>query len=49
MIMTDDGWSPYLCLDDAKKLDEVRDALRRGDLGTAGRMGRVFELTPIVV
>ena len=32
LLEGDDGWSPYLSLDDANKLDDVRDALRRGDL-----------------
>ncbi len=41
------GWSPYLSLEDAYKLDEVRDALRRGDLQRAGSLARVFTLTPI--
>ncbi len=27
----DTGWSPYLSLEDANKLDEVREALREGD------------------
>ncbi|MCK4761227.1 MAG: hypothetical protein KAW12_03445 [Candidatus Aminicenantes bacterium] len=49
LIDTDDGWSPYLSLDDAQKLDEVRKALRKGDLESAGRMARVFSLTPIAV
>lgn len=49
LLESDDGWSPYLSLDDARKLDEVRDALRRGDLKAAARLGRVFELTPIAV
>ena len=31
LIETEDGWSPYLFVEDAKKLDEVREALRRGD------------------
>ena len=31
-IDTDEGWSPYLSLDDALKLDDVRNALRRKDL-----------------
>ena len=26
-----DGWSPYLSLEDAYRLDDVREALRRGD------------------
>ena len=43
----DTGWSPYLSIEDAYKLDDVRDALRRGDLEHAGRLGRVFALTPI--
>jgi hypothetical protein len=32
LIETDEGWSPYLSLEDAYKLDDVRAALRRGDL-----------------
>ena len=40
-------WAPYLSMADAKKLDEVRLALRRGDLKAAGKLARVFELTPV--
>ena len=43
----DDGWSPYLSVEDAYRLDEVRDALRKGDLGAASKQARVFTLTPI--
>ena len=46
LIETGDGWSPYLSLDDVHKLDDIRDALRRGDVRTAARLGRVFTLTP---
>jgi hypothetical protein len=28
LIYTDEGWSPYISLEDAQKLDEVREALR---------------------
>jgi len=28
----DEGWAPYLSLEDASKLDKVRDALRKGDI-----------------
>lgn len=48
-IETDTGWSPYLSVDDARKLDEVREALRRGDLKRAGQLARVFHLTPVAV
>jgi len=49
LIETDEGWSPYLSLDDAYKLDDVRAALRRGDLKSAMRLSRVFSLTPLAV
>ena len=42
-------WAPYLSFDDAKKLQQVRDALRREDLEAASQLGRVFRLTPISV
>ena len=44
-----EGWAPYLSLEDAYRLDEVREALRRGDVKTAARYSRVFSLTPVVV
>lgn len=47
LIEEEGGWSPYLSLEDAYKLDEVRDALRRGDLKAAANYGRIFELRPV--
>jgi hypothetical protein len=47
LIEEQGGWSPYLSVDDAKKLDEMRRALRDGDLAAAAKLGRVFELTPL--
>ena len=44
-----EGWSPYLSLEDACRLDDVREALRRGDVETAARYSRVFSLAPVVV
>jgi hypothetical protein len=41
------GWAPYLLLEDAQKLDDVREALRQGDLNKAGQLGRAFRLVPI--
>ena len=49
LIETGEGWSPYLSLDDAYKLDDVREALRRGDIGRASKMSRVYILTPVAV
>ena len=47
LIDTDEGWSPYLSLEDAQKLDDVREALRRQDIQAAGRLARVFTLAPV--
>ena len=49
LIETDDEWSPYLSLEEASKLDDVREALRRGDVKKASRYGRVYSLTPLTV
>jgi len=49
LIDMKEGWSPYLSLDDAKKLDDVRAALRRGDLEAAGRLSRIYTLTPFTI
>ncbi len=47
LITTDEGWSPYLSLEDAERLDSVREALRRGDFREASRDARVYHLTPV--
>ena len=47
LVEDDTGWSPYLSVEDANKLDDVRDALRQGDLESASRYGRIYELRPL--
>ena len=47
LVEDDTGWSPYLSVADAYKLDDVRDALRRGDLASAAKYGRIYELRPV--
>jgi hypothetical protein len=49
LIDADTGWSPYLSLPDAQKLDGVRRALRGGDLKRASQLARVFRLLPVNV
>ncbi len=46
---SDTGWSPYLTLEDAYRLDDVREALRQGHIKRASRLARVFELKPVAV
>lgn len=47
LTVTEDDWSPYLSVEDAFKLDDVRVALQKGDLAKAGRFAQIFELMPI--
>lgn len=46
-IEDETGWSPYLTVEDACRLDDVRGALRRGDIPAASKLARVFRLEPV--
>ena len=48
-IESDTGWAPYLSLPDARKLDQVRQALRKGDLKAASLLGQIYQLTPVAL
>jgi hypothetical protein len=47
LVEDDTGWSPYLSVEDACKLDDVREALRQGDIESAAKYGRIYELRPV--
>ena len=48
LVEADGGWTPYLSIDDAYKLDDVCDALKAGDVKRASRLAsRVYRLTPV--
>ena len=47
LIETGEGWSPYLSLEDAGKLDDVRELLRSEDVESASKVARVYRLTPV--
>ena len=49
LLETEEEWSPYISVEAAYKLDDVRDALRRGDVKAATQHGRVFTLTPVAI
>lgn len=49
VIEDETSWSPYLSLEDAQRLDRVREALRSGDVKTAAQFGRVYTLSPVAV
>jgi hypothetical protein len=43
----EEGWGPYLSLEDAYKLDDVREHLKAGELNQTLQLGRVYTLTPV--
>lgn len=49
LIEDDTGWSPYLSFEDARKLEDIRRALRQGDVAAAAQYGKIFELIPVSV
>jgi hypothetical protein len=50
LLKSESGWSPYLSLEDSYKLDDVRDALRAGDVQHAAKLAdRIYRLTPLQV
>jgi hypothetical protein len=46
-LIDGEGWTPYLTLEDAEKLDDVREALRSGDIKRASKLAKVYHLDPI--
>ena len=44
LLEDESGWSPYISMNDALKLDDARDALRRGDFKGAAQYGQIYEL-----
>lgn len=49
LIEDDTEWSPYLTVEDAAKLDDVRTALVRGEIEEASKKARVYTLQPVAV
>ena len=47
LIDKEDSWSPYLTPADALKLDEVRLLLKKGDIQSAQKYGKVYLLKPV--
>lgn len=43
----DKPWAPWVTVEEARKLDEVRLALRRNDLAAAGKFGKIYRVTQV--
>lgn len=42
-----DDWAPYISLQEALRVDNVREALQRGDILSASKEASVFEISPV--
>ncbi|NOQ31296.1 MAG: hypothetical protein GQ570_09255 [Helicobacteraceae bacterium] len=42
-----DDWSPYLSLDDALKIDKVREALKNDDLSIAKGLAKIYIISEV--
>jgi len=47
IIDSENSWSPFISLEDALKLDSVREALRANDIDVAKNMATVYILKPV--
>ncbi len=47
LIEHEEGWSPYICVEDALKLDRVRKLLKEQNLQEAQKLAKVYLLKPI--
>ena len=49
LIEAADECSPCISLEDAYKLDDVRESLRQGNVKAASQHGKVYTLTPVAM
>lgn len=47
LFETNESWSPYLSLQDAYRLDDLREALRKDDLDKAMSLAKIYTLQPV--
>ena len=47
LLESEGSWAPYVSLEDAYKLDDVREALRSGNLRRAAEVARLYRLSPV--
>jgi len=47
LIESEEEWAPYLSVEDAIKLDDVRDLLKSGQIQAAAKKAKVYLLTPV--
>ncbi len=43
----DDDWAPYLSLDDALKIDGIRESLKNNDITKAKKSAKIYRLSEV--
>ncbi|MCK5201918.1 MAG: hypothetical protein KAR21_26375 [Spirochaetales bacterium] len=49
LVETEDEWSPSMSVEDAYKLDDVREALLQGNIRKASQYSKVYTITPVAM
>ena len=49
LVETEDEWSPSMSVEDAYKLDDVREALLHGNIRKASQYSKVYTITPVAM
>jgi len=47
IIDNEEGWSPYISLEDALKMDEVRELLRAENIEEAKKLAHIYIMKPV--
>ncbi len=47
LIDNEDGWSPYLGVEDALKLDKIRKSLKQNDIQSIRDIAKIYTLSPV--
>jgi hypothetical protein len=49
LIETEDEWSPCLSVEDAYKMDDVRELLIQGNIKSASQLSKVYTMIPVAM
>lgn len=44
---SNEGWSPYISLEDALMLDDLREMLKCDDVESAKKLAKIYTLSPV--
>lgn len=44
---SDEGWSPYISVEDAMMLDDLREMLKNKEIESAKKLAKIYKLSPV--